>query len=425
MIQTLLRTSWFNLKRDGVALAMVFVLPVLFFTVFALVFSAGGGEEGTNRLDVLVVDLDQSAVSERLVQSLSTSPAISIVKPSPTDVNPSRESATQRVSDGEFSVAIVLPVGLESSLSDHTSSLAPEIVFDPTNIPARWVVAGSLQDAARRSFPESFVLKQISELAELDFPPSVEAPLQEAWDKSRIVLPIIATRAPRESPATELWDIRSTSPEKLTNNPAAYYAAGTAVMFLLFSMAGAGGSLLEEGEAGTLERIFNSGVSVASLLYSKWLFFAGVAFVQVATMFAWGALCFGIPIDSPSRFTGLVAMTAVTAGGAAAFGILLATVCRTRAQLSSISTILILLMSALGGSMVPRFAMPPIMETIGLFTFNGWALDGYLKVLWYSNSESGTLAVLASLLPQITVLLAFSTCCLLIATRLGKRWETS
>ncbi|MFK8114805.1 MAG: ABC transporter permease [Rubripirellula sp.] len=402
---------------------MVFVLPVLFFTVFAIVFSAGG-EAGAGRLDVLVVDMDQSEVSKRLIQALGTEPTIKLSKLSPMESkDPPREVATQRVSDGEFSVAIVLPSGLQSSLSEQATPLAPEIVFDPTDIPARWIVAGSLQDAARRSFPESFVLKQLAQLKKLEFPPQVRSHLQAAWDTAQAEIPIIATAAPETSPAIELWEIRSSSPEKLANNPAAYYAAGTAVMFLLFSMAGAGGSLLEEREAGTLERIFNSGVSVAGLLYAKWLFFAGIAFVQVATMFAWGALCFGIQIGSPARLIGLIAMTAVTAAGAAAFGILLATVCRTRAQLSSISTILILLMSALGGSMVPRFAMPPIMETVGLLTFNGWALDGYLKVLWYSSSESSALTVLTSLVPQIAVLIIFSTCCLLLAARLGKSWE--
>jgi len=37
----------------------------------------------------------------------------------------------------------------------------------------------------------------------------------------------------------------------------AYYAAGIGVMFLLFSMAGAGGALIEEQESGTLERCWN------------------------------------------------------------------------------------------------------------------------------------------------------------------------
>ena len=78
-------------------------------------------------------------------------------------------------------------------------------------------------------------------------------------------------------------------------------------------------------------------------------------------------------------------MTIVTAAAAAALGLVLATVARTRAQLSGFSTILILTMSALGGSMFPRFLMSETMQKFGLLTFNGWALDGYLKVFWYQR----------------------------------------
>ena len=61
---------------------------------------------------------------------------------------------------------------------------------------------------------------------------------------------------------------------------------------------------------------------------------------------------------------------------------MLATLSRTRAQLSGLSTIVILTMSALGGSMFPRFLMSETMQKFGLVTFNAWALDGYLKVFW-------------------------------------------
>ena len=59
-------------------------------------------------------------------------------------------------------------------------------------------------------------------------------------------------------------------------------------------------------------------------------------------------------------------MTIVDGGAAAALGLVLATLARTRAQLSGFSTILILTMSALGGSMFPRFLMSETMQRIGL-----------------------------------------------------------
>ena len=98
-------------------------------------------------------------------------------------------------------------------------------------------------------------------------------------------------------------------------------------------------------------------------------------------MFLWGSVVFGLPLfshlprlrrddRSPDR------------RGRRRSALVLATLARSRAQLSGFSTILILTMSALGGSMFPRFLMSETMQKIGLVTFNAWALDGYLKVFW-------------------------------------------
>src|SRR5207247_2307842 len=83
----------------------------------------------------------------------------------------------------------------------------------------------------------------------------------------------------------------------------------------------------------------------------------------------------GLPLTT--HLPGFIVMTVFTAAAAASFGLILATLSRSRQQLSGISTILILTMSALGGSMFPRFLMTQTMQKIGLVTFNAWALDGY------------------------------------------------
>ncbi|MBA2303231.1 MAG: ABC transporter permease, partial [Acidobacteria bacterium] len=196
-----------------------------------------------------------------------------------------------------------------------------------------------------------------------------------------------------------------------------FYAAGIGVMFLLFScVAGAGGALLDEVEAGTLERLLSTRLSMTRLLLAKWLFLVIVGAAQLTVMFLWGWLAFQLPLTS--HLPGFIVMTAITAAAAAALGLVLATIARSRAQLSGFSTILILTMSALGGSMFPRFLMSETMQKIGLLTFNGWALDGYLKVFWRDAS-------LWQLWPQVLVLTTLTIVFLSGARLLARRWETS
>jgi ABC-2 type transport system permease protein len=204
-----------------------------------------------------------------------------------------------------------------------------------------------------------------------------------------------------------------------------YYAAGIGVMFLLFSMAGAASVLLQEEESGTLERLLSSNVDMGTLLAGNWIFFTIVGVVQLSVMFVWGALVFGLDLFTAKHLLGFLCMSLVTAAAAAAFGLMLATAAKSRSQLNGISTVVILIMSALGGSMVPRFAMPDFMNTTALFTFNGWALDGYLKIFWYDDPAASLISSLLSLAPQLAMLAAMTAVFFTIARILAKRWEAS
>jgi ABC-2 type transport system permease protein len=181
-------------------------------------------------------------------------------------------------------------------------------------------------------------------------------------------------------------------------------------------VSGASGSLLDETDSGTLDRVLSTQMGMTGLLIAKWLFIASLGAMQLTVMFLWGRLAFGV--DLFHHLPGFVVMTVCTAAAASAFGLLLATLAKTRAQLSGIGTILILTMSALGGSMFPRFLMSESMQKLGLLTFNAWALDGYLKVFWRD-------APVRDLWPQVLVLTAIAAVLLSLARLFARRWETA
>lgn len=212
--------------------------------------------------------------------------------------------------------------------------------------------------------------------------------------------------------STEVVDVMR---EKDVRKPyVSFYAAGIGVMFLLFAASGAGGALLDEMESGTLERLLSSRLGMRRLLLGKWLYLALLGFAQLTVMFTWGALVFGL--DLAKHLAGFALVTAFTAAAAGGFGLVLASACRSRAQLGGLSTIVILVMSALGGSMFPRFLMPEGLQKVGLLTFNGWALDAYLKVFWRDEP-------LTALWPQLAVLGALTAVFLVITRALARRWE--
>ncbi len=424
MIATLLRVGWTNLRRDRVAQALTFVLPVVFFSIFASVFG-NQGNNGTSRIRVAVVDEDGSELSRRIAAGLQQETSLRVrttAEPEGKGAALDRARAERLVRDGDVPIAIVLPKGLgaaAASVGDAANAPHIQLLADVSDRIAPQMVLGLLQKVAMTSAPD--VLMQ-SGLSQFERYAGALTPQQrtavDAW------LPRLRSGQPDAVRATNaaggLFGIgvdtvdvmRAGRQESLIS----FYAAGIGVMFLLFSCSGAGGALLEEVDSGTLDRLLSTRVGMNGVLTGKWLFLAMLGFTQLTVMFLWGWLVF--KLDLFRHVPGFVVMTIFTAAAAGAFGLVLATLARTRAQLSAISTIVILTMSSLGGSMFPRFLMSDTMQKMGLVTFNAWALDGYLKVFWRN-------APIWQLWPQVLVLTCLTMAFLTIARLLARRWETA
>ena len=419
---TLLRIGWMNLKRDRVAQALTFLLPILFFSIFASVFGGRGGDS-TPRVSVAVADEDRSEFSGRVIAALQKEKALRLRVDGDNGSVLDRAAAEGLVRNGDVPVAIVIPKGIGESFGQlgFSSSGPPiQMLADPSDPIAPQMVQGLLQKVVMTAAPDLVMqggMKQFEKHAGALTPEQRKA--VDEW------IPTLKADAGGTTGgggtggsggmgiAVTVVDVMRNDDRK--GSLISFYAAGIGVMFLLFSsVGGAGGALLEEAESGTLERLLSTNIGMTGVLIGKWLFLSLIGFAQLTVMFLWGRVAFGLPLFS--HIPGFVVMTVVTAAAAAALGLVLASLARTRAQLSGFSTILILTMSALGGSMFPRFLMSETMQKMGLLTFNGWALDGYLKVFWRN-------AAVWELWPQVLVLSVLGATFLGIARLLGRRWE--
>jgi len=98
---------------------------------------------------------------------------------------------------------------------------------------------------------------------------------------------------------------------------------------------------------------------------------------MILVLFTWGAFS----LDVFRNFGGLLLISLGTVFAATGFGVFIASIARSQKQVESISLITILVMSALGGSMIPLFLFPPLLKTVAMFTINYWAIDGFYDVL--------------------------------------------
>jgi len=425
VILAVVRAAWAMLRRDRAALALTFVVPVVFFSVFALIFG-GQRSSGTRKVKLIVVDEDASERSKRFLDNLAAEKSFTLVRaPEADDEAPApapydRAAAEAAVRGGEASVALVVPRGFAEARfafgPSDPAATRPKLVLlvDSSDPIAGEMTAGLLQKALFIGQSDLFLEGGIDALDHVSaFTPEQrqafarlveearEQPRASSGDAGDLALPV----------DLEKVDLLG---ETKRNPLVAFYAAGLGVMFLLFSAAGAGGALIEERESGTLDRLLATRISMGELLAGKLAHLATLGVVQLAVMFTWGWLVFDLEL--PGHVIGFLVMAIPTALACSAFGLLLAAVCRTRKQLVAASNLVILTISAVGGSMFPRFLMPEGLKKASLVFFNSWALEGFLDVFW---REEG----LTALLPEIGVLLVWTVALFAIARRVARQWE--
>lgn len=407
MIWLIVRISALRLWHNKAELVLTFVVPLVFFSIFALIFGSRERSGETATIKVAVSDMIKNADSQKIIEELQANGTLRFVDADSQALKDGElklldpKVCERLVREGGASVAIVLEESKKEKESQE-SALSAKLLTDSSDQVAPKIVSALVQ--------QLLVQKSVAALAKNAQP--VPPPNSPALPASAI---------PADSPAKA--PIAFTLPEIKTidlvggqkKNPIiAMYASGIAVMFLLFSVVGGGGALLEEKENSTLERLLASQLTLDELLMGKWLYLMLLGTLQTTLMFVWGEVVFGVELSK--HWEGFLMMTLVTSAAASSLSLFLATMCNSRAQLNWVSVVLVLGMSALGGSMVPRYLMSERIREVGLLTFNAWALDGYNKIFWRNLP-------LQSLWPQLAVLLMIGLI-FMIAARIGaRRWE--
>jgi ABC-2 type transport system permease protein len=163
------------------------------------------------------------------------------------------------------------------------------VLADTSDPVAPQMLGGMLQGLVMTAAPDALMTGGIDELKKWGGPLTPEQ--QRAIDQAQQLMQKPGQAGGQAGAASGLLAVKVVDVlGQAKANPAiAFYAAATAVMFLLFSCAhGAGGSLIEEVENGTLDRLLSSNLTMNELLAGKWVSFVLLGALQITVMFVLG-----------------------------------------------------------------------------------------------------------------------------------------
>lgn len=359
--------------HDRRAVVLTLFLPIALISLFAFAFGGAGSSSGdANPISIFLADRDSTAVTRNIISQLDTMKSLDIKETT-------FETGKEEVVKGSRVALLVFYPGFGDSVNNG-SSPAMELFYDQS----RQIESGLLQQVLFSKLMEIIgqktIKRSISKMIARDnagMSPEDLAKLQNMVDEQ-----MDKFGKSDENPAKDSFGIKTTPVfAKAEQNLGLVQAvAGTAIMMLLFTVTGMGSGMLLEKEEGTLKKLLYSPIRPTTILFGKMVATLLVSIMQLTVMFLFAWLAFGLNIFTD--FPSLVLMILTTAFACASFGIFIASIAKTRKQVESYSTLIILVMSAIGGSMVPLFLMPAIMQHIAVVSVNYWGIQGFYDIFW-------------------------------------------
>ena len=412
---------------DRRALLMTIGLPIAFASFFGILFGGKQGDSKASAIPLLWVDEDQSPLTQEIRKNLGADSSLSVEDTLAAD-------ARARVGAGKSAVAVVVPRGFGAQAGQAffggANKAQVAMLRDPSHGTELAMVRGLLtehvmQAVSRQAFSAEggapLVKSSLDSLeSNAQLPPAQKQALREllsSVNRYYQAAPADAAGADGKqgglSMPYEVAEEALTSPSNTAYNGFSHAFAGNGVQFVLFGAVEAGVGLLTERQRGIWRRLRAAPVSRATLLLAKVLSAALLALFSLLLLYTFGRLVFGVRIEG--SVVGFVLMCLAYALTAGTFGLMVATLGKTPAAARGGSIFVVLMMSMLGGSMVPVFLFPAWMQQLTRAVPTRWALDGLEAVTWRGQG------VEAAWLPA-AVLLGFSAAFATVAlTRF--RWE--
>lgn len=382
---------------------LTFAVPIALITLFAFAFGGVGQEKRKDRpTRVVVADEDQTEASKKIIAELDSSKELVVSRIA-------SEQAEDVVKKGDEAAVLIFHKGVSDSLNAGKKPNI-EFIYDAAKEAEVGILQGALigklMGIIGGKSMEKYVLAQVdSDNPNMD-------------ESTRKVIHQQVSKNLSSEQTKKMGDnfIKATAvvAEEETSPGLVQAVAGTAIMMLLFSVVSVGASMLDEKQEGTLKKLLYSPLHPNSILFGKMIYANIISILQLSVMFLYAQIAFGLDIFS--HLPALVLMIIATAYACSSFGVLLASIAKTRQQVQGLSTLIVLIMSCIGGSMIPTFIMPLFMQKISVFSVNYWGIQGFYDIFWRSLPLTDS-----TFLSRILVLVVIGTLMNLIALQMFKK----
>nr|WP_320011232.1 ABC transporter permease [uncultured Desulfobulbus sp.] len=385
------------LTRDYAGLLVLFLMPVTLVVIITLVQENILQLSGQRPTEICVQNQDQGPFAQAMESYLETAHL------QVTQWKTTTSELRQAVTAGRCQAGLILAQDTSTQLEEHidqrltdtsgasdsVTALSLDLFFDPaTMVGFRAGVFARVQMAAQAAELEIKGTRLGALLSPQAAGPAgaqdvaVSPNLREMFSSK---LTTVTEQAGRSS--------QSTMAEVL--NPVDRNVPAWALFGMFFTVIPIAGTILTERQSGIALRLTAMPVSPIGLLAGKMLAYLGVCTVQFILIALVGMYLFpqlGLQAFSlPANPWNLLLPVCTSSLAACGFGVWLGSFCRSYEQASTLGATAVVAAAAMGGIMVPVYAMPPLMQQLSILSPLNWAITCFSDLLIRGNPLMSTI----------------------------------
>jgi ABC-2 type transport system permease protein len=371
------------LLRDKVGLTLMFAMPIVLALLITAVQNSTFELVNNNKIKLLLCNKDTGDASRQLVTAIERTGMFQEIKMAGTE---STEEIIGRMQAKDALIGVVIPNGFSEKITATANNVAsnalknfdiqkdtlkkPEASVYPLTLYYHPVLQESFRESVTGALKGALQLVQSKQIVR-----SLYLSLNEKQIPDSLENQIISNQIPiNQIPVAR--DGSTRIPNATQHNIPAWTIF--AMFFIVISL---GSSVVKEKLSGSFIRLKTLPTSYFIALLSKQITYLLLTLAQTAVIFSLGMWLFpviGLPgLNLPHDLTGLLIVSLICGWCAVSYAICVGVFSQTQEQSNGFGSISIIMLAAIGGLLVPSFAMPASFKPILNISPLHWCLEAY------------------------------------------------
>lgn len=371
-------------------LTFMFLMPVLLVIVITSLQASTYELVNENKIELVICNRDKGELGKQFVRALSKA-GLSAITNIPEHF--SIEQVTNEMHKKDALIAIDIPADFSLKLTEKANSIASK----------------ALSETGTDSTQSNFVLGESVKLyynpvLQQSYLKSINGALLSALElvqSKQILNTIYSSLNDSKLPASLEQEILhnkisideipvSKSGSKNVPNATQHNIPAWTIFAMFFVVTSLGSGVVREKLSGSFIRLKTLPTNYLLSLVSKQITYIGICLVQVTVIFSLGVWLFPLinlpALNLPSDIIGLLIVSIVCGWCAVSYAICIGVYAKSQEQANGFGAVSIVILAALGGILVPSFAMPDSFRILMQVSPLHWCLEAYYELFLEGGS---------------------------------------